>query len=509
MAIFRRTTNLLATRSQEQDDQVTKCSSWTHYHFSAFFITFFSYAIFHATRKTFSNLKTTIEAEWTPFNRSYPDFYDYEQWNKRHMFEDNYDASFFLGTLDTIFMVSYSVGLFFSGALGDRFDLRKVLAIGMWFSAIMTFLFGTVSGWLNIYNYYWYLVFWMLGGLAQSSGWPCVIAIIGNWFGKSSRGLVTGLWGASPSVGNIIGAYTVASVLHFGFEYAFLVPASLMFSCGIVVYFSIIPSSRDVGLPEIEDKSDKEPLLGTSNIVTDTVSSDSKESLSRPDAVSFSYAVFIPGVIPYSLSYACLKMVNYSFFFWLPYYLQSKYGWSEAEADRLSVWYDVGGIVGGVVIGLASDKLGVRSPVMGIMLLFSPVSLLIYRASGPDKLINAVLMSICGFFISGAANLISTAIAADLGKEKELSGNKEALATVTGIVDGTGSAGAAVGQLLVPLLQRDLGWNSVFCLFMVMTIVSLLCIIKIIIRDIQDLWKKSFCKKWVVFDDTDDYSLNS
>lgn len=48
----------------------------------------------------------------------------------------------------------------------------------------------------------------------------------------------------------------------------------------------------------------------------------------------------------YSLSYACLKLVNYAFFFWLPFYLNNNYGWKEAEADRLSVWYDVGGIVG-------------------------------------------------------------------------------------------------------------------------------------------------------------------
>ncbi len=51
-------------------------------------------------------------------------------------------------------------------------------------------------------------------------------------------------------------------------------------------------------------------------------------------------------VLQYSLAYACLKLVNYSFFFWLPFYLSSNYGWKEAEADRLSVWYDVGGIVG-------------------------------------------------------------------------------------------------------------------------------------------------------------------
>lgn len=48
----------------------------------------------------------------------------------------------------------------------------------------------------------------------------------------------------------------------------------------------------------------------------------------------------------YSLAYACLKLVNYSFFFWLPFYLSNNFGWKEAEADRLSVWYDVGGIIG-------------------------------------------------------------------------------------------------------------------------------------------------------------------
>lgn len=48
----------------------------------------------------------------------------------------------------------------------------------------------------------------------------------------------------------------------------------------------------------------------------------------------------------YSLAYACLKLVNYSFFFWLPFYLSSNFGWKEAEADRLSIWYDVGGIIG-------------------------------------------------------------------------------------------------------------------------------------------------------------------
>lgn len=65
---------------------------------------------------------------------------------------------------------------------------------------------------------------------------------------------------------------------------------------------------------------------------------------------------------------------------------------------------------------------------------------------------NSVLIrtSLCmtsGFFIGGPSNMISSAISADLGRQELIQGSSEALATVTGIVDGTGSIGAAVGQV--------------------------------------------------------------
>ena len=50
-----------------------------------------------------------------------------------------------------------------------------------------------------------------------------------------------------------------------------------------------------------------------------------------------------------------------------------------------------------------------------------------------------------GFFVCGDAHLVSSAVAADLGQQEGVRGN--ALATVTGIVDGTGTIGAAIGQV--------------------------------------------------------------
>lgn len=52
--------------------------------------------------------------------------------------------------------------------------------------------------------------------------------------------------------------------------------------------------------------------------------------------------------------------------------------------------------------------------------------------------------------------MISSAISADLGRQDLVKGSSEALATVTGIVDGTGSIGAAVGQVRLPKEKRGL-----------------------------------------------------
>ncbi|KAJ6659984.1 hypothetical protein lerEdw1_018181 [Lerista edwardsae] len=426
-------------------------------------------------------------------------------WNSSNLFPDAQEATLFLGTLDTIFLFSYAVGLFISGIVGDRLNMRWVLSFGMCSSAVVVFVFGTVTEWLHFYNKWFYCCLWIVNGLLQSTGWPCVVAVMGNWFGKAGRGFVFGLWSACASVGNILGAFLASSVLQYGYEFAFLVTASVQFAGGVIVFFGLVISPKELGLPEVGEEGTSaaeegvsEPLMaGDDNDddddqnysiqASEMSSSHSRGSTSQPEAIGFFQACCLPGVILYSLAYACLKLVNYSFFFWLPFYLSNNFGWKEAEADKLSIWYDVGGIIGGTIQGLISDMLEKRAPVLAISLILAVGSLFGYSRSPNNKLINAVIMAVTGFFIGGPSNMISSAISADLGRQEMVKGSSEALATVTGIVDGTGSIGAAVGQYLVSLIQESLGWMWVFYFFILMTSLTVVFITPLIVREIRML----------------------
>jgi sugar phosphate permease len=56
-------------------------------------------------------------------------------------------------------------------------------------------------------NYIKPLIFVLLSlyGVAQYIVFPILVAVVGNWFSKSKRGLVCAAYGTSGNVGNIIG----------------------------------------------------------------------------------------------------------------------------------------------------------------------------------------------------------------------------------------------------------------------------------------------------------------
>lgn len=291
-------------------------------------VTFLAYSSYHATRKTTSIVKSVLDPQssdlglnlfplrttnlrvstgtkkfywvlgdgWAPFSGS--------------------NGTALLGQLDVAFLSVYALGMYFSGHLGDRLNLRIFLTVGMLGTGLFTSLFG-VGYWGNIHNFYYYLVVQMVAGLFQSTGWPSVVAVVGNWFGKKKRGLIMGIWNAHTSVGNIIGSLIASALLSFGWGWSFLVPGLIIAFMGLVVFLILPVAPEPVGTnrEEYEYNSPKknradsiEPLL-------------SPQKSFEEKAIGFIEAWKIPGVAPFALCLFFSKLVAYTFLYWLPFYV--------------------------------------------------------------------------------------------------------------------------------------------------------------------------------------------
>lgn len=100
-------------------------------------------------------------------------------------------------------------------------------------------------------------------------------------------------------------------------------------------------------------------------------------------------------------------------------------------------------------------------------------------------LMNISLMFLSGFLVNGPYSLITTAVAADLGTQSLNDRNSRALATVTAIIDGTGSVGAALGPLLAGYISTR-GWNSVFFMLILSIFFAGLFLIRIARTEIRE-----------------------
>uniref|UniRef100_A0AC34RPA6 Major facilitator superfamily (MFS) profile domain-containing protein n=1 Tax=Panagrolaimus sp. JU765 TaxID=591449 RepID=A0AC34RPA6_9BILA len=476
-----------------------------------FTLTFISYALYHASRKNLSGVKSSISRDWLGNDSSNP---------HPALFPNENQAKNFLGSLDGLFMIFYAAALFFWGWLGDRWDPKHVTVLGMIASAISLTLFGSVPYWVNFYSISFYIFIYCIFGVVQACGWPNEVTIMANWFPKQNRGAVMGAWAACQPVGNIVGALVISLVIPLGYQWTFAFNAALILAgacqpvgniVGALVISLVIPLGYQWTFAFnavlilagglllhscITTKPPKSSNENSRNVIDSETTTDEDgnhvadgvEEINHTP-ITFWQAICLPNVLAYCLCNACVKMVNYAFFFWLPFYLTHKYGWSEAEANQLAIWYDIGGVLGSIAGGIVSDRLGHRSPIIMSMLVASLFSLFIYADIGPSKLFNVFMMTVLGVTISGPYNLIVGTISVDLGTQPALAGNEKAMSTVTGLIDGTGSAGSAIGQFFVPVIQNAFGWTYVFYMFIIMNLLSSICLIRRFYSDSIDIWR--------------------
>jgi len=479
-------------------------------------VTFLSYVCYHMSRKPISVVKPellkcpneTVTALKLQLSSSSKDSILEDDLNC-HSFiaqmnnTDSNTAHDYLGFMDTSFLASYAIFMFVSGFVAERVNLRYFLALGMLLSGLFTILFG-LGKYMGIHSIYYYLAMQFLGGAVQSSGWPGVVTVVANWFGKGKKGLVFGVWNAHTSIGNIVGGLLAGTFVDSDWALSFIVPGLIISAMGIVVWFILPVQPSDMGFTQeelIPNEDEVEAGLVDHDENANRPEVQSQRPATPEKAITFLSGWKIPGVAEFALSLFFCKLVSYTFLYWLPTFIKEKgVHVTSEDAAYFATLFDVGGIVGGIIAGVASDRTGRPASACAIMIILAIPSMWSYNYFGQQYPFNPedsngwvyaghiVLLMVSGLLVNGPYALITTAVSAELGTHKSLKGSSKALATVTSIIDGTGSVGAAVGPYLAGALQGSGSNSSVFYMLMAADVLSLLFLSRLVISEVMSYW---------------------
>ncbi|XP_059404980.1 glucose-6-phosphate exchanger SLC37A2-like [Carassius carassius] len=469
---------------------ITSFSRDSWYRFFILLLTFVFYTTYHLSRKPISIVKSQLHRNCS--NVVHPadlNITDNDTWCDWAPFDQNNYQNLF-GVLDNCFLVAYAIGMFFSGIFGERLPLRYYLSSGMILSGIFTALFGLGFYW-QIHSLWYYCIVQALNGLVQTTGWPAVVACVGNWFGKGKRGFIMGIWNSHTSVGNILGSLIAGAYVSSAWGLSFIVPGIIIAAAGVICFLFLVEKPEDVNCtqPQHHESVEQEPLLRNSSsneeIFSTNTSTAAETVEDHTEAISFCGALRIPGVIEFSLCLLFAKLVSYTFLYWLPLYIANVAHFDPKKAGDLSTLFDVGGIVGGILAGLISDYTGGRATTCCAMLIIAAPMLFLFNKIGQNGLPTTIGMLLwCGALVNGPYALITTAVSADLGTHECLRGNSRALSTVTAIIDGTGSIGAAVGPLLAGLISPT-GWNNVFYMLITADVLACLLLSRLVYKEVR------------------------
>ncbi|XP_015184527.1 PREDICTED: sugar phosphate exchanger 2 isoform X1 [Polistes dominula] len=490
-------------------------------------LTYLSYTCYHMTRKPISVVKNVLSLNCSRVLPP-PDIIindtNRDTWCDWAPF-DTPDAPALLGMLDSAFLFAYAAAMFLSGFIAERVNLRYFLALGMLTSAISCYLFGIAKTY-KIHNFWYFIFIQAAGGVFQTSGWPGVVTVVGNWFGRGKRGLIFGIWNSHTSLGNILGTLLAAEFVESNWGLSFIIPAVIMGIAGFIIFLFLAPTPIDVGcFPpnsfgyrklDATNSSDEDSIgdieesrtIGEDRVIfrsvyrEQNVTNDSANLRSetspilstnrrfhhhtRENAIGFVGAAKIPGVLEYSFALFFAKLVSYTLLYWLPLYIAVSSTYSTTLSAYLSALFDVGGIAGAIIAGVLSDYSGMSALTCSIMLGLAIPTLFIYDCLESMSLgASILLLLITGLLVNGPYALITTAVSAELGTHPSLGDNSKALATVTAIIDGTGSIGAAVGPLLTGFVSQWAGWHNVFYMLMFANMLALLFLSRLVYKDIR------------------------
>ena len=348
-----------------------------------------------------------------------------------------------MGLVLSALFAAYAIGQFVNGQLADKFGARKLIFIGIVFSAILNVIFGFTNGILGSM-----ILIWALNGFFQSMGWSSSVKTIANWFPLKQRAKSSGLLGTSYQVGSAASwALSGFVVGLLGWRWAFWIPAVICIVIGFCWLIRGRNAPEEVGLPSVEEQEN--------GIIE-------RKNPEKDYHLGFKYTIKTvltkKRIWAVALSLFFLNIVRYGFMDWAPTYFFEVQNAAISTAAYKALVIPVAGCFGALAAAYISHKYfkSKKAPITAIMLFGLALLCWIFPQLPADKwLLGLVVLAGIGFLTYGPHVMMVTAMPMDFGTRK-------AAASATGFIDGWGYIGAALTGVGTGWLIDTFSWDAAF-----------------------------------------------
>lgn len=347
-----------------------------------------------------------------------------------------------MGLIFAAFAYPYALLQIAGGTLGDTYGPRRVLAIMMaWWSAFTAL---TSAGW-NLLSLF---VIRVLFGLGEAGGFPVATRAMATWFSPKARGNLQGVTHAASRFGAAIAPpVAVALMVRFGWRSVFYILGAIGFLWAAGFYFVYRDSPAEYG------KVNQAEL----DLIADA-SGGTGEAAQKRIPVPWRLIARNGNIWRLVFADFCYGYSLWVYLTWLPTYLVASRHFSILKMGMYASLPLLGGMVGDLVGGLASDRLYIKTGNLKLArcsitftAFVGSILFTILGAFTANPYTAVYTLTVAFFFLEGAnANL--WAIAMDLG------GNYYA-GTVSGIMNtGFGVAGMISPVIFGMIVDWSASW---------------------------------------------------
>ncbi len=411
-----------------QDEDLVK-KNYKYWRLRTFYAMYVGYALYYLTRKSVTFALPALQGD---------------------LGLDKFE----LGLLGTILSLLYGASKFLSGILGDKSNPRYFMSIGLILTGVFNILFGFSSAWWA------FAIFWGLNGWFQGWGWPGCAKLLTHWYSHSERGRWWSVWNTSHNLGGALIPLLVAGcAAQFGWRFALFVPGVVCILGGVFLINRLRDTPQSLGLPPIERFRADYPDPSRQQKETQQLSA--KEIL-------WEYVLTNKYIWILALAYFFVGLIRTAVNDWSMFYLVEVKNYTLVESGICVTWFEVGGFLGSLAAGWASDVLfkGKRIPVIVLCTLFIASLMFSFQVlPGSLLLLDSLFLFFFGFFIFGPQMLIGMVPA-------ELS-HKKAAATATGFVGCFAYLGAAFAGGPLGAITKEWGWDTFFMILVGSSLISM------------------------------------